>query len=591
MSRKASDENSELSAEYVLEAIETALSNLPIPICIYDKDDRPLVCSDAYRQTFFPQLDSTLKHLYAQNIKYGDLLWAKLSAEEAAPEVKRRFEREMARHRIEGGFTKDMMINGKWSRRTKSISKDGHLVSLAVPIDEMVQKTEALADAKKDMEHQAYHDPLTDLPNRRALNNYLSKLLKEGGGKAENTAVLHVDLDKFKLVNDSLGHDAGDCVLLAASRILTSELRSTDFVSRIGGDEFVLVCRNVKDRDGIGRLAQRIIDRMAEPIYYGEDACQIGASIGIALCEEFTTPERIVMDADIALYDAKRAGRGQFAFFYPSRRDKFAAFQRKIVQVREAVALNAFEPFFQPQICANTGALTGFEALARLRDRENGIKHPAEFMEALVEANLLNELDTMMIDKSLRRLAEWDEMGLDIPTISLNLSSSILARPKMAHHLKWACDSAGISPKRISLEILETVFLDDLNGEIAQNLKDLKHEGFTISLDDFGTGHAAISSLRSLSPDLIKIDREFVSHIDEDKDLQMITGALIALAQKLGIKVFCEGVETVEEEAMLRSLGCEFLQGYLFSKPMEASRVPIWVEEYLDTRVSVTQVA
>jgi len=461
---------------------------------------------------------------------------------------------------------------------------------MAMPIDELVQRTRALVDAKQEMEHQALHDPLTDLPNRRALNAYLQRVL-DSDLLSEDVVVFHVDLDKFKLVNDTLGHDAGDCVLLEASRILRAEVRSTDFVARVGGDEFVMVFTSLKDRDAIAGMAQRIVDKMREPIYYDDQCCQIGASIGVVVREEFATAERLVMDADIALYEAKSAGRGRYAFFQSSARVKHSVFKKRIFEVREAIMLNAFEPFFQPQICARSGDIVGFEALARWQDREVGTRPPSDFLEALDEANLCAELDEMILKKTLRRMADWNEEGVDIPKVSVNLSPASLARGDLSDHLKWLCDAAGIEPDRLVFEILEDVVLDTQGGAIAENVGRLKKAGFAVALDDFGTGSTSISSLRYLQPDRIKIAREFVKDIDQDDELQIITSALIALVQNLGMEVLCEGVETFEELALLRGLGSDCFQGFLFAKPMCSDEVPIWISDYQEEQQPILKSA
>ena len=572
---------SERSAEEILATVEAAISALPYPFCIFDNDEKAILASNSFDEAFEGLIHDKELPLYEQGISFTEVTRSRLSQNLPADQVEARLGAELKRLREEGDTTKDVILNGKWVRRIKAGPPNGPTTTLAVPIEELVQRTRALVQAKQEMEHQAFHDPLTDLPNRRALNAYLERVLREEL-TTDDVVVFHVDLDKFKLVNDTLGHDAGDCVLLEASKILCSEVRSTDFVARVGGDEFVMVFTSISGRDAISSVAQRIVEKMREPIYYDDHCCQIGASIGIAFREEFSTPERIIMDADIALYEAKLAGRGRYSYFCSGQRAKHTAFKRRIIEVREAIMLNAFEPFFQPQICVETGEIAGFEALARWRDREVGIRAPFEFLDAIEEANLLFELDEMIIRKSLRRLADWDADGIEVPMVSVNLSSALLANQGLTDHLKWLCDEAGISPERLGLEVLENVVVDDQNGQIVQTVRKLKSAGFMISLDDFGTGNASISSLRHLSPERIKIAREFVNDIHLDKELQTITSALIALAQNLGMQVLCEGVEKVEEQEFLKRLGCDHFQGFLFAKPMESDDVPIWLADYYE---------
>lgn len=570
-----------LSPEEILASVEAAIAALPYPFCIFDENEEALMASDTFGKAFEGLEVDPERPLFEQGITFTEVTRARLSMSMPSDQVEARLDAEVRRLRESGNTTKDMILNGEWVRRIKADSPEGHTTTLAVPIEELVQRTRSLVQAKQEMEHQAFHDPLTDLPNRRALNAYLEQVL-DSDLATDDVVVFQVDLDKFKLINDTLGHDAGDCVLLEAAKILRAEVRSTDFVARVGGDEFIMVFTSLSDRDAISRVAQRIVDRMKEPTYYDDQCCQIGASIGIAVREEFTTAERIIMDADIALYEAKLAGRGRYSFFYAGHRAKHTAFKKRVFEVREAIMLNAFEPFFQPQVCAKTGDIIGFEALARWRHRELGVRPTSEFLEAIEEANLLVELDEMIIKKALRRLSEWDEAELGVPMVSVNLSTSILAKPNLTDQLKWMCEEASIKPERLGLEVLESVVVDDQNGIIAQNVRGLKAAGFVISLDDFGTGNASISSLRHLAPHRIKVAREFVKDIHQDGELKTITSALISLSQNLGMKVLCEGVEESAERRVLEQLGADYLQGYLIAKPMQSDDVPIWMTDYFE---------
>ena len=563
----------------LLASVEAAIDALPYLFCIFDENEQALLASDTFKTAFDDLNVEPTRPLYEQHVSLSEVTRARLGQSLPPEQVEARLDAELRRLRAEGNSVKDMMLGGKWVRRIKAKSPEGYTTTLAVPIEELVQRTRALAAAKQEMEHKALHDPLTDLPNRRALTVYLEQVL-DSDVATDDVVVFHVDLDKFKLVNDTLGHDAGDCVLLQASKILRAEVRSTDFVARVGGDEFVLVFTSLADRDAIARVAARIIERMRKPIYYDDQCCQIGASVGIAVREEFTTPERIVMDADIALYEAKLGGRGRYSFFYAGHRAKHTAYKKRVFEVREAVMLNAFEPFFQPQICVATGRIIGFEALARWRDREAGVRPTSEFLDAIEEANLVAELDEMIIKKALRRLAEWDHLDVHVPMVSVNLSTSMLSQPDLTDRLKWMCDEAGIAPERLGLEVLENVMVDDQRGTVAKTVSQLKSAGFSIALDDFGTGNASISSLRHLAPDRIKIAREFVKGIHQDAELKTITSAIIVLAQNLGMAVLCEGVDDEADRNVLDDLGCEYLQGFLIAKPMESDFVPIWIEEY-----------
>ncbi len=567
------------SAMQILASVDAAIAALPYPFCIFDKNETAILASDEFKRAFSELLPDDERPLYELNVTIEDITRAKLESTLPSDQVDSKLALELRKFRETGASTKDIMLSGKWARRIKAVSPEGHKVTLAVPIEELVQRARDLVEAKQEMEHQALHDPLTDLPNRRALNAYLEQVIGKNDVAGE-IVVFHVDLDKFKLVNDTLGHDAGDCVLLEASKILRSEVRATDFVARVGGDEFVMVFTSLNDREGVSRVAQRIVERMREPIYYDDQCCQIGASVGIAVCEEFTTPERIIMDADIALYEAKLAGRGRFSFFNSVHRAQHTAFKKRVFEVREAIMMNAFEPFFQPQVCAKTGAMIGFEAVARWQDLETGIRQPSEFIAAVEEANLMVELDEMIIKKAIRRLQDWDADGVKVPKISVNIGSGLLGKPDLAEELRWICEEANIAPERLGLELLENVVGQDQTGTITTNVAHLKSVGFQIALDDFGTGNASISSLRRLAPHQINIAREFITNIQDDAETRTITAAIISLAQQLGMKFLAKGVETLAERNVLEELGADYCQGFLFAKPMESDFVPIWIEDY-----------
>ena len=391
---------------------------------------------------------------------------------------------------IAAGETDDVETGGGWVRRVRASLPGGPSV-ISVPIDDLVEKSNALLKDKETLEYQATHDALTDLPNRRAMEEHLTWLA--GAEDVLDVAVLHVDLDKFKAVNDTFGHDAGDVVIRDAGDRLKRILRDTDMVARVGGDEFVAICHRVVSVEQVEGIAGRIVQSMKEPIPYGEDMCQIGASVGIALCHTPSDIRQSLNDADVALYEAKRCGRGCYRIYKPQLRQKQTALQLRVNAVREALDMNAFDPFFQPQVCAKTGALLGVEALARWVERERGVLPPSEFMDALEEAKLTEDLDAMILRKSLKALVAWDEMGLHVPMVCVNVSGARLAAPDAVATFKWAVEEAGLDPSRLGIEILEDVFIDNPSGAIALNVRRLSEAGFQMALDDFGTGHASIA--------------------------------------------------------------------------------------------------
>ena len=489
---------------------------------------------------------------------------------------------EMQRHLDDTRLDEDIKADDEWMRRSQRATPSGGVVEIAYSVDEWVRRSRELLEAKRELEHQAYHDPLTSLPNRRALSEHIARILAETKAGLFDVAVLHVDLDKFKAVNDTLGHDAGDLVIREAARILKECARTTDLVARIGGDEFVVVCHAITKVEHAAYIAQRIVDMMCEPIPYGEDHCQIGASVGIALCRNARDLSTAMTDADIALYEAKRNGRGCFRVFSPVYREQYTRHQRKVAEVTAAVNFEAFEPWFQPLICANTGALLGAEALARWIDRERGVLRPSAFTAALDDIELCARIDEIVLRRALGSLARWDAAGLNVGRVSVNLSSHQLAKEGFVDRIKWLVDEAGLTPERVGVEIQERVIVDDAESLVARNVLSLARSGFHVSLDDFGTGRSSIAGLKTLALQCMKIDRRFCQGVADDRELRMITGAMITLGRNLGIEVHCEGVETPDDHRTLKELGCDVVQGYLFGKPMPEDVFGRWVERQSD---------
>lgn len=581
-----------VTQDHALAHITKAVAALPMPFAIYDTDDRLLLCSQDVQDLIAPLLPEGDMDLLSTPVYFEDVQRLFYHERLPADQADHKLLATMRAHEQRQSQVRDINEGGHWKRRSRTVAPGGQIVALTVPIHELVEKSEALSKAKEQLEHMAFHDPLTGLPNRRGLSEHLAELSKMSEKEAYNVSVLHVDLDKFKLVNDTLGHDAGDVVLSEAAKRLKEQVRTIDIVARVGGDEFVILCHDAGDEEATAIIAQRIVDSMAVPIPYREDLCQIGASIGIAITSAHNISEHVLMDADIALYEAKNKGRGRYEFFYPVFRHRYSTLQKRINEVRDAITLNAFEPFFQPQICARTGDFIGLEALARWSDREKGILAPGAFMTALNEAHLTEELDRMILIKTLKFINKWkDEDGIDVPCVKLNLSEGRLRQPDLVDQVKWAMDDADLGNDRIGFEILETVVVGDGSDIVVENIRRLSQAGFKVALDDFGTGNASIANLRKLAIDTIKIDMSFVTDVDTDAELRLITGAMISLANSLKLDTVCEGVETAAQAKVLEELGTSAYQGYLFAKPMDGNFIPTWIQGYEEDRIDWAQSA
>ena len=427
----------------------------------------------------------------------------------------------------------------------------------------------ALAKAKADIEHNALHDSLTGLPNRRYLDDILQRHATRCAESGQKLALLHIDLDRFKQINDTLGHAAGDAMLVHASEVLKSNIRPEDFAARIGGDEFVLVSAIDGDDTILGDLADRIIARMRQPVQYEGHECRFGVSVGIATAVGAAVdPRKLLVDADIALYKAKSRGRNRYEFFSEALQAEVIKTKRVADQILQGLDRGEFEPWFQPQFDARTLDVVGCEALARWRHPVEGILAPDSFMAVAEELNVVASIDRLVLEQALKWQAKWQAAGLHMPRISVNVSSRRLRDEQLVQSLR----DLNIAPGTVAFELVETIFLDE-SDDVLWQVDQLKELGIDIEIDDFGTGYASIVSLLKLKPSRLKIDRQLVTPVIENMGQRHLVESVIEIGKSLGIGVVGEGVETMEHARILRDLGCDVLQGYAFAKPMAAKEV------------------
>ncbi|HEY9012966.1 MAG TPA: EAL domain-containing protein [Devosia sp.] len=426
----------------------------------------------------------------------------------------------------------------------------------------------ALAKAKAEIEHNALHDSLTGLPNRRYLDDMLQVRAARCAQHGSTLALLHIDLDRFKQINDTLGHAAGDAMLVHASRVLKSNTRPSDFVARIGGDEFVVLCILAGGDDHPTDLANRIIGRMRQPVNYQGHECRFGVSIGIATAEGAQIdPKKLLVDADIALYKAKSRGRNRFEFFSESLQAEVVETKRVADQILQGLDRGEFEPWFQLQFDARTLDVVGCEALARWRHPTEGILTPDRFLSVAEELNVVPSIDRLVLEQSLSHLARWQSEGLDVPRISVNVS----ARRLQDEHLVQSLRDLQIKPGTVSFELVESIFLDESDDVVLWHIDQIKELGIDIEIDDFGTGYASIVSLLKLKPRRLKLDRQLVTPIVGSQSQRHLVESVIEIGKSLDIDVVGEGVETMDHARVLRDLGCDILQGFAFARPMPAS--------------------
>ncbi|WFU48330.1 bifunctional diguanylate cyclase/phosphodiesterase [Sinorhizobium terangae] len=428
-------------------------------------------------------------------------------------------------------------------------------------------KNAELADAKDRIEHNALHDPLTGLGNRRMLDKALDRLFAASAVKSESIAILHIDLDRFKQINDTLGHAAGDAMLVHASEILRSSVSADDIVARIGGDEFVVVISGAPDDTALAALCDQIIAQMRQPVDYDGFPCRFGVSIGVAVAHRSTADARkLLVNADIALYRAKESGRNRYQFFTQALEAEVVTNKRIADEILEGIERDEFVPWYQPQFDASTLALSGVEALIRWQHPREGILTPDRFLSIAEELNVTATLDRLVLQKALADRMRWAAAGLQVPKISVNVSAKRLQEKDLLASLK----GLSIVPGQISFELVESIFLDESDDVVTANIDGIKKLGIDIEIDDFGTGHTSIVSLLRIKPKRLKIDRQLVAPVLGARTEQALVRSIIDIGRSLGIETVAEGVETMAHAEMLGILGCDLLQGYAFSKPLSS---------------------
>ena len=419
--------------------------------------------------------------------------------------------------------------------------------------------------AELKIAHMAHHDALTDLANRTLLNQRLAQAFASN----QTFAVHHIDLDKFKSVNDTLGHHAGDALLRGVSERLRRLIRPSDTIARMGGDEFVVLQIPVGDGSEAGALAQHIIEQMAAPFEIDAQQMIAGASVGIAMAPvDGTTPEQLLRNADLALYRAKSDGRGTYRMFEPAMDEEVQSRRALELDLRKALAGGEFELHYQPLVKTESGEISGFEALIRWQHPQRGLIAPNDFIPLAEEIGLIVPIGEWVIRQACRTASQWPKHL----HVAVNISAAQFRYAGLAEVIVSALASAGLDANRLEIEITESVLLQDKEGTLAI-LHQLRALGVRIAMDDFGTGYSSLTYLRCFPFDKIKIDRSFVRDIATDAGSLNIVRAITALANGMGMTATAEGVETREQLERIAAEGCTEMQGYLFSRPLPVAEI------------------
>ncbi|MGJ0365764.1 putative bifunctional diguanylate cyclase/phosphodiesterase [Aliarcobacter cryaerophilus] len=435
----------------------------------------------------------------------------------------------------------------------------------------MVDSFSRLENEKKEFFLMARTDSLSGLANRNSLQEFLNRLIPTAKRKKEEFAFLFLDLDHFKTINDSLGHNIGDELLQKISGILKKVLRPNDFIARVGGDEFVLIIQDYKSNLELTNIIKRVQKQLSKPWVIQTHPVETTCSIGIAIFPQDGKDQISLMkSADIAMYEAKKHGRNQYHFFTKELNDKLLKIINLNKQMRIALKNGDYQLFYQPKVCLKDSKIIGVEALIRWIDKEKGFIPPSDFIPLAEENDFIIELGDWIVEEALNQYLDWKNKGIDI-VMSINISAKQFLQNRFAENLIEKINSKKIEPNRIILELTEYILIDQ-NNSVYSTLRKLNEFGVSISLDDFGTGYSSLSYLKKYPIDYLKIDKSFIDDSCNSQGKVFIE-TIVKMGQTLNMKIVAEGVETQEQVEYLKSISCNLYQGYYFSKPIKAKEL------------------
>jgi diguanylate cyclase (GGDEF)-like protein len=458
----------------------------------------------------------------------------------------------------------------QWDRRDELGQLGEHLNEVHAQIDALFGQLEA---QKAELEKVALHDTLTGLPNRVLFRELTRTAVASAKRDGARLALLFIDLDRFKAVNDTGGHAAGDALLVALAERLRGAVRDADVVCRHSGDEFTILLRDASQWGEVAATAERLLTAIERPVAFGAGEVSVSASIGVALFpDDADDHETLVRHADTAMYAAKKLGRARCSFFRSEFNAHIQATLQLEQELRQALAGDEFVLHYQPQVDAASGELLGCEALIRWLHPHRGMVPPLEFIGAAEQCGLIGEVGAWTVRAACAQIAQWKRAGLNFGSIAVNISALEFRNHRLVETLTEAMNRFGVEPHELEIELTESVLMTDTDTtrRIVEHLHAL---GLPLAVDDFGTGYSSLAYLKHLRPSKIKIDRSFIRDLPGDEDDRVLVQAIVQLAGTLGIRVVAEGVETVAQREFLQQIGCGVLQGFLISRPQGADTV------------------
>ena len=562
----------EANRQHLSRKLELAVEASGIGIWEYDSDTEQVFWDDRMLEIYGITDGNNLRnHNFWQKHLHPEDREELLAYSEACQRLGKDFNRDYRIQRPDGGTRYVRSI----ARFVKTTETKGRLVGVNIDVTEDYDHAAQLEAAKEQLEYDSRHDALTGLANRRMLDETVDQLFETQPEKAQ-FAVIHLDLDRFKQINDSLGHAAGDAVLAHVAQNLRRIVDPNYLVSRVGGDEFVIFIPNPPSDETLGTLAQTIIDVAKQPYIFDENLCVFGISAGIAISEGKTNDRSATfINADMALYAAKEAGRGQYRFFSPKIRAKNMVHLSEKRELKEALENEEIICHFQPQFDPKTRKIVGAEALVRWESPERGTLEPSEFMDIAQNADLLARIDEHVLDIVLQAQSRWETHGIKFPPISMNISEQRLSEKAFADHL----DIALAPHHAISFELAEAALVDSISKRALKNLKLIRDMKIGLELDYFGSGRSSVAALQEIAPDRVKIDRSLVAQLIDRPSQVLIIQALAKIAHLNGVDVIVEGLETLRHIDLIKPVRCLAWQGFALSEPMSKPEFETLLQE------------
>lgn len=461
---------------------------------------------------------------------------------------------------------KDGEIRMVWERGAPVLNERGDIIAFEGFAEDITERVRIRAQ----IEHQASYDALTGLANRRLLNDRLGQAILRANRGHENIAVMFVDLDNFKIINDTFGHELGDELLKAMAERLSACVRTSDTVARQGGDEFVLLLNRYRDADELTTIAKRVQQAISQPWNSGRREFHITCSIGVAVYpNDGNTADLLLRNADAAMYRAKANGRNNLQFFTAELSRAMLARVGIESRLRNALARQQLQLYYQPRVDMQTGRFVGAEALLRWKLPKQGVIPPSRFIEVAEETGLIVPIGNWVLSVACQQAKAWQMKGYPPLVVSVNVSPRQFRHESLVDNIAQALRQSGLPAKYLQIELTEGLLMQDAKHHLAM-LEQIRALGVQISVDDFGTGYSSLAYLKRFPVDQLKIDRSFVNDLPGDEDDAAIVRAIVTLGHQLGLRVVAEGVETEAQHQFLRSIDCDEMQGYLFGQPMSA---------------------